>query len=73
MEIRFIYLENDLVWDENSNQKMEIAQLKKMGGIHLQYRTIFNPEMIKEYIHQTIEEYLAIAHDQEYPPSGTIS
>ena len=34
-----------------------------MGGIHLQYRTIFNPEMIKEYIHQTIEEYLAIAHD----------
>jgi len=34
---------------------------------------VFNTEKIKELIDQSIEKYLAVAHDQEDPPSGTIS
>ncbi len=65
LEFHFIRQEIGFLRQENSNQNMEIAQLKKM--MESKGNPVLNTEKIKKLIDQSIEKYLAVDHEQDDP------
>ena len=70
LELRFIRQEIGFLREENSNQNLEIAQLKKK--MESKGNPVLNTEKIKELIDQSIEKYLAVDQEQD-DPLGAIS